>query len=86
MEIEEDGYFHLSEADLMETEKWLDSCLVMYSVTYCYNGGISIDGRWGYGIKVPPPNVPEGYRLVDIGVGLQFGFTPPKATSYLKPI
>lgn len=59
---------------------------VNYPVSYRYNGGIVINGKWYKGFKVPAPIVPDGHKLVNIGVGLQLNAKPPYATSYLKPI
>jgi len=72
--------------ELTKGEKWLDSHLVTYPVSYRYNGGIVIDGQWHNGVSVPEPDVPEGFRLVDIGIGLQHNAQPPIATKYLEPI
>jgi hypothetical protein len=58
----------------------------MYAVSYKYNGGTVIDGKWYEGYEVPPPILPTGYKLVGIGVGLQLNASPPLATARLKPI
>lgn len=57
---------------------------VTYPVSYTYNGGIIIDGEWYKGYKVDPPIIPEGYELLNIGVGLQLNARPPLATGLLK--
>mgnify|MGYP001609667437 CR=1 FL=1 len=67
-------------------KKWLTSHLVTYPVSYRYNGGIIIKGKWYDGFKVPPPIIPEGFELVGIGVGLEMNCHPPLATVYLRPI
>lgn len=86
-ESQEDKYYHIEgPIDLKKTEKWADGYLVQYPVSYKYNGGTIIDGEWYKGFKVPPPEIPEGYELVDIGIGLQLNSKPPIATKYLKPI
>lgn len=59
---------------------------VTYPVSYRYNGGIIVDGKWYKGYDVPKPDVPEGYELIDIGVGLQLNAKPPYATKVLSPI
>jgi len=67
-------------------ERWCNSFLVNYPVSYRYNGGIIIDNKWYSGFSVPPPHVPDGFQLVNIGVGLQMNACPPYATTYLKPL
>lgn len=64
--------------------KLLDSVEVTYPVSYCYNGGTSIDGKLYTGYEVPPPILPNGYELVNLGAGLQFNARPPYATMLLK--
>lgn len=59
---------------------------VTYPVSYRYNGGIIVEGEWYEGHEVPKPDVPEGWELVNIGVGLQLNARPPYATMVLKPI
>ena len=73
-------------ATLSIEEKWCDSYLVNYPVSYRYNGGILIDGEWYGGYDVPRPIVPEGFKLKNIGVGLQMNARPPYATMYLEPL
>ena len=67
-------------------EKWCDSFLVTYPVSYKYNGGIVIEGKWYEGFKVAKPKVPKGFKLHSIGCGLQLNAQPPYATAYLKPL
>lgn len=71
---------------LIKNEKWCDHYLVTYPVSYQYNGGIIIDDKHYDGYEVPEPDVPEGYVLNDISVGLQLNSHPPIATKYLKPL
>jgi hypothetical protein len=71
---------------LLKTEKWCDSCLVTYPISYRYNGGITIDGEWYEGVEVPDPIVPKGYKLEGIGVGLQLNAIPPEACMYLEKV
>ena len=56
---------------------------VTYPVSYTYNGGIIIDDEWYDGFEVPRPIVQEGFKLVGIGVGLDFNARPPQATCLL---
>jgi len=67
-------------------ERWLDSYLVSFPVSYQYNGGIIIDGEHYDGIEVPSPIIPDGYTLKSIGVGLNLNYVPPYATRYLNPL
>lgn len=60
-----------------------DGMEVKYPVSYKYNGGIVIDGKWYDGFKVGKPIVPEGFKLMGIGCGLQFNSIPPEATARL---
>jgi hypothetical protein len=57
---------------------------VTYRVSYDYNGGTIIDGKWYRGIIVNEPIIPAGYELVSIAVGLQLNAIPPFATMYLR--
>lgn len=59
---------------------------VTFAVSYRYNGGTIINDKWYAGYEVPPPIVPEGFKLVGIGVGLQLNAHPPRATRILKPL
>ena len=67
-------------------EKWCDSYLVTYPVSYTYNGGIIVDGKVYSGFTVPAPKVPKGFKLKGIGCGLQLNAKPPYATAYLEPV
>jgi len=67
-------------------EKWCDSWLVTYPTGYRYNGGIVINGKWCNGFVIDAPDVPNGYKLISIGCGLQLNACPPYATKYLKKI
>lgn len=71
---------------LLKTEKWCDSCLVIFPVSYRYNGGIILDDEFYEGFEVPDPVIPKGYKLKDIGVGLQLNAKPPYATMYLEKV
>jgi hypothetical protein len=67
-------------------ERWCESFLVTFPVTYRYNGLVEVDGKLHSGFKVPAPKVPKGFKLVTIGCGLQLNARPPHATVYLKPL
>lgn len=71
---------------LNKTEKWNDGCLVTYPVSYSYNGGITIDDTWYEGVEVPSPDVPEGYEMKNISIGLNLMAIPPEATMYLEKV
>ena len=66
--------------------KWAGGHLVTYPVGYRYNGGVTHKGEWYTGFIVPPPIVPEGYRLMDIGIGLELNAWPPVATMLMLKI
>tara|TARA_R110000824_G_scaffold391980_1_gene590113 strand:- start:399 stop:695 length:297 start_codon:yes stop_codon:yes gene_type:complete len=76
----------MPKATLTLTEKWCNSYLVTYPVSYTYNGGIIVDGKLYAGFEVPNPKVPKGFELESIYCGLQLNAKPPYATSLLKPI
>jgi len=57
---------------------------VKYSVSYAYNGGTVIDGKWYAGYRVGKPIIDSDCELVDIAVGLQFNCHPPYATMLLR--
>jgi hypothetical protein len=57
---------------------------VQYPVGYRYNGGIIVNDEWVQGFIVDSPKVPKGFKLRNIGVGLQLNCRPPIATSYLE--
>lgn len=78
--------FNYGKSHLSIAESWCENCLVTYPVSYRYNGGIIIKGEWYQGIHVERPEVPQGFKLISIGCGLQLNATPPYATNYLKPL
>ena len=80
------AYKRINECHLQVAEKWCQSFLVTYPVSYRYNGGIIVDDKWYEGFKVKSPKVPKGFELVSIGCGLQLNAQPPYATVYLKPL
>ncbi len=80
------AYKQIKKCDLIVAEKWVDSYLVTYPVSYRYNGGIIVDGKWYEGFKVVKPKVPKGYKLTSIFCGLQLNARPPYATAYLEPL
>ena len=49
-------------------------------------GDIVEKGEWFAGYEVPPPIVPEGFKLVGIGIGLCLNSAPPRATAILRQI
>jgi hypothetical protein len=59
---------------------------VTYPVSYRYNGGIIIGDKWFNGYKIPQPKIPKGWKLVNIGCGLQLNSRPPFAINVLQPI
>lgn len=71
---------------LKKGKKWSDGHLVEYPVSCRYNGGIVIDKKWYEGVEVPDPDVPEGYELIDICIGLQLNAVPPTATKLLRKV
>ena len=82
----ENEMFKVPDCKLTIGEKWGSSFLVTYPVSYSYNGGTIIDGKWYKGFEVVKPKVPVGYKLMNIGIGLQLNGHPPYATMLLKPI
>ena len=65
--------------------RWLNGWLVQFAVSsnqQFYDE--KNDTIWG-GFEVPPPIVPEGYKLVSIGIS-QTNTRPPFATQFLKKI
>lgn len=62
------------------------ACEVTFPVSQAYNGGIIWNGEWYQGLEVPRPDVPAGWRIHNIGVGLQMNARPPYATVVLEPI
>lgn len=59
---------------------------VTFPVSYQYNGGTFIGDEFYKGYSVPPPIIPKGWKLVDIGVGLQMNARPPWCTKVLTKI
>lgn len=57
---------------------------VTFPVSYDYNGGIIVNGKWFKGYKVGNPIIPSGYKLVTLGIGLQLNARPPLATMFLE--
>ena len=76
----------IKECHLTIGSKWCESYLVIYPVSYRYNGGIVVGNKWYEGFKVTSPKVPKGYKLTSIACGLQLNARPPCATSYLEPL
>lgn len=72
--------------DLTKKAKPGKSVTVTYAVGMSYNGGIVEKGEWFAGYEVPPPIVPEGFKLVGIGIGLCLNSAPPRATAILRQI
>jgi hypothetical protein len=58
--------------------------VVKFPVTYRYNGGTIVKGKWYEGVLVNKPAVPAGYELVTMGIGLQLNSFPPEATMFLR--
>jgi len=59
---------------------------VTFPVSYTYNGGVIVGGEWYKGIKVPLPDVPVGYKLVELTIGYNLNSVPPLKTMLLKKI
>jgi hypothetical protein len=57
---------------------------VEFPVSYQYNGGIHIGDEFYKGYSVPPPVVPEGWKLVNTCAGLDLNARPPYATMLLS--
>lgn len=70
----------------LKIKKGRTSIEVTFPVSYRYNGGIVLPEGWYPGYEVPPPILPDGYKLVSLGVGLQLNCRPPYATMLLKKI
>ena len=77
---------HINKCYLTIGEKWCNSFLVTYPVSYTYNGGTIIDNDWYNGYSVAKPKVPKGYKLTSISCGLQLNCYPPFATSLLESL
>lgn len=73
----------ISKCPVKVSEKWGNGYLVVYPVSYRYNGGIVIDDTWYEGFEVVKPVIPEGLKLQGIGIGLQLNARPPYATSLI---
>jgi hypothetical protein len=80
----ENQFYKVRECKIKKTHK--DGCEVTFPVSYEYNGGIVIKGKWYKGYEVPPPTIPKGYKLESIAVGLQLNSRPPYATMALTKI
>jgi len=65
-------------------EKWNGGELVFFPVSYRYNGGTVIDGKWYEGYSVPKPAIPKGYELFSIHCGLELNARPPTQTMCLR--
>lgn len=57
---------------------------VKFPVSYRYNGGTIVDGKWHEGFEVGDPVVPDGYELISLGIGLELNSKPPVCTMYLQ--
>ena len=62
------------------------ACEVTFAISNGYNGGILWEGGWYRGFRVPPPDVPAGWKLTTIGCGPQLNARPPYITMVLEPI
>jgi hypothetical protein len=79
--------FHCPAPDLTKKARPGRKVEVTFPVSFSgYNGGTVVGGKWYSGFKVPEPIVPPGFKLKDIGVGLQLNAHPPYATMILEPI
>lgn len=81
----ENVWYHVKGTDLTTKAKPGRKVEVTYAVSYDYNGGTVIDGKWYVGYEVDPPIVPKGYVLKSLGVGLECNCRPPRATAVLMP-
>lgn len=83
--MREGKYFKLP-APIVEFKgpKWGKGKIVTYPVSYRYNGGTIINDEWYDGYEVPPPIVPEGFRLINIAIGLQLNAHPPYASMLMQ--
>lgn len=77
----EDGYLLWPQETLPAKEG-----KVTFAVSYTYNGGTVYRSKWYKGYKCEPPTVPQGFKLVDLAIGLQFNCHPPRATYHLERI
>ena len=79
-------YKKIDVCKLNVSEKWCDSFLVTFPVSYRYNGDF-YEGDEAYsGYDVVSPKIPEGFMLKGIGCGLQLNARPPYDTCYLDPV
>ena len=79
-------WFKYPATDLTSKAKLGQQVTVTYAIGISYNGGTVIDDEWFAGYEVPPPIVPDGFKLVHIGVGLNLNAAPPRATALLVPL
>lgn len=56
---------------------------VRYAVSYTYNGGTVVDGKWYQGYIVPPPILREGTKLEPVTCGLDLNSHPPRKVARL---
>jgi len=75
-----EDFFEVEQPDL---RRYNGECEVTFPVSYTYNGGIIIDGKWYKGFRVPYPKLREGFTLKTLGVGLDLNQKPPRATMLL---
>lgn len=82
----EERRFLCPAPNLIGKEQPGKSVKVTYPVSIYYNGGTVVDGKWYSGYMVPDPIVPKGFKLVDMGIGLELNAHPPRCTMALQPI
>ena len=73
-------WFYIEASPIIKGE---EGDVIKYPVSYKYNGGITIKGKWYDGFFVGQPLVPKGLKLESIAVGLDFNHQPPLATAQL---
>lgn len=76
--------FAVGGTDLRGKERLGRSVQVRVACSYSYNGGTVVKGVLYSGYDVAPPIIPDGYVLVDIGIGLCLNSHPPMATKILR--
>lgn len=59
---------------------------VSYPVSYAYNGGTIIAGKFYAGYEIPPPVIPAGFKVVELYMALQHNAHPPLKTVKLVRI
>jgi len=59
---------------------------ISYPVSYEYNGGTIYKGQYIKGFEIPEPIVPNGFKLVQLYMGLQLNSCPPMKTNRLRRI